>query len=169
MPLIAQQLWCGAGATPSDRAGHRTAVHQQLSVFMLTVRVLADRIGAGGQRSTPLSPTGTKHTTGLAPSETHAPPRAPSGQTCRETAQPDNGGTAMAGSSGDRIVLETARGRVEAQRMGRTESGSSRWQVAFPWGVETFSGTSSELLSHAHQRIADEAAKAHGPGGARRH
>ncbi len=67
----------------------------------------------------------------------------------------------MAEAPGDIVVLEIARGRVEAQRMGRTEPGSSRWwQVAFPWGAETFIGTSSELLSHAHQRIADETVKA---------
>jgi hypothetical protein len=74
----------------------------------------------------------------------------------------------VAETSGDMLVLETARGRVEARRMGRAESGSSRWQVAFPWGGETFFGTSGELLTHAHQRLADKAVEARKSGVARR-
>ena len=49
-----------------------------------------------------------------------------------ELAKPKWGREPVAETSGDTVVLETARGRVEVRRMGRAESGSSRWQVAFP-------------------------------------
>lgn len=85
-----------------------------------------------------------------------------------ELAKPTRGKEAVAVAPGDMVVLATARGRVEARYMGRTEAGSSRWQVAFPWGGETFFGTSGELLTHAHQRLADKAVEARGSGVTRR-
>jgi hypothetical protein len=58
----------------------------------------------------------------------------------------------------DVVVVDTGRGRVEARRMGRAEVGPSRWRVAYPWGAETFFGTSAELAERARTRVGDEAA-----------
>ena len=69
----------------------------------------------------------------------------------------------MAAASGDVVVVETARGPVEARRMGRAEAGQSRWRIAFPWGAETFFGDSGAVAAHARKRAA---AAAPTPGGA---
>jgi hypothetical protein len=69
----------------------------------------------------------------------------------------------MAVASGDAVVVETARGPVEARRMGRAEAGQSRWRVAFPWGAETFFGDSGAVAAHARKRAAEAAST---PGGA---
>lgn len=64
----------------------------------------------------------------------------------------------MSEAMDDVVVVDTGRGRVEARRMGRAEAGPSRWRVAYPWGAETFFGTSAELAERARKRAADEAA-----------
>jgi hypothetical protein len=58
----------------------------------------------------------------------------------------------MAETSGDVVIVSTPIGGIEARRMGRAEAGPSRWQVAYPWGVETFFGTSAEVTTHAQRR-----------------
>ena len=64
----------------------------------------------------------------------------------------------MAVASGDAVVVDTARGPVEARRMGRAEAGQSRWRIAFPWGAETFFGDSGAVAAHVRKRIAEAAA-----------
>ena len=64
----------------------------------------------------------------------------------------------MAAASGDAVVVDTARGPVEARRMGRAEAGQSRWRIGFPWGAETFFGDSGAVAAHARKRIAEAAA-----------
>ncbi len=76
----------------------------------------------------------------------------------------------MAVASGDAVVVETARGPVEARHMGRAEAGQSRWRIAFPWGAETFSGDSGAVAAHARKRAAEAAAPdAPGAAGAEGH
>jgi hypothetical protein len=58
----------------------------------------------------------------------------------------------MAETSGDVLMVPTPIGGIEARRMGRAEAGPSRWQVAYPWGVETFFGTSAEVAAYAQRR-----------------
>ncbi len=58
----------------------------------------------------------------------------------------------MAETSGDVLMVPTPIGGIEARRMGRAEAGPSRWQVAYPWGVETFFGTSAEVAAYAQER-----------------
>jgi len=58
----------------------------------------------------------------------------------------------MAETSGDVVVVPTPIGDIEARRMGRAEAGPSRWQVAYPWGAETFFGTSAEVAAYAQRR-----------------
>ena len=70
----------------------------------------------------------------------------------------------MAVASGDTVVVETARGPVEARRMGRAESGQSRWRIAFPWGAETFFGDSGALVAHARKRAAAAPGTPRAPG-----
>lgn len=65
----------------------------------------------------------------------------------------------MAESSSDIVTVQTSDGEVEARRMGRCESGSSRWQVRYPWGTETFFGTSAEVAAHARRRVAETTAE----------
>ena len=72
----------------------------------------------------------------------------------------------MAETSGDVLRVPTPIGGIEARRMGRAESGSSRWQVAYPWGVETFFGTSAEVAAEAQRRAT--AAEGKFPAGAQR-
>ena len=57
----------------------------------------------------------------------------------------------------DVVVVDTGRGPVEAQRMGRAEAGPSRWRVACPWGAETFFGTADELAERARKQVGDGA------------
>jgi hypothetical protein len=59
----------------------------------------------------------------------------------------------MAETSGDVLMVPTPIGGIEARRMGRAEAGPSRWQVAYPWGVETFFGTSAEVAAYAQERV----------------
>src|SRR5829696_9268992 len=66
-------------------------------------------------------------------------------------------GKRMAVASGDVVVVDTARGPVEARRMGRAEAGQSRWRVAFPWGAETFFGDSDAVAAHARKRAEETA------------
>jgi hypothetical protein len=75
----------------------------------------------------------------------------------------------MAEASGDVVKVPTPVGEVEALRMGRSEAGSSRWQVKYPWGAETFFGTSAELAEHARRRIAKDARQSHWYSEPRRH
>jgi hypothetical protein len=49
-------------------------------------------------------------------------------------------------------MVPTSIGGIEARHMGRAESGASRWQVAYPWGVETFFGTSAEVAADVQRR-----------------
>jgi len=72
----------------------------------------------------------------------------------------------MAEASGDVVKVPTPAGDVEARRMGRSEAGSSRWQVKYPWGAETFFGTSAELAEHAQRRVTSDAPETrwHGKG-----
>ena len=65
----------------------------------------------------------------------------------------------MAETSGDVIIVSTPIGDIEARRMGRTEAGPSRWQVIYPWGVETFFGTSAEVAAYAQRRATKAAGK----------
>jgi len=65
----------------------------------------------------------------------------------------------MAETSGDVVAIATPVGNVEALRMGRTEAGQSRWQVRYPWGVETFFGTSAEVTTQVHLRAGKAADK----------
>ncbi|TDH62489.1 hypothetical protein E2C06_11505 [Dankookia rubra] len=58
----------------------------------------------------------------------------------------------MAETSGDVVMVSTPIGGIEARRMGRAEAGPSRWQVAYPWGVETVFGTSADMASHVQRR-----------------
>ena len=58
----------------------------------------------------------------------------------------------MAETSGDVVMVPTPIGGIEARRMGRAEAGPSRWQVVYPWGVETFFGTSAEVAAAAQRR-----------------
>jgi len=58
----------------------------------------------------------------------------------------------MAETSGDVLMVPTPIRDIEARRMGRAEAGPSRWQVAYPWGVETFFGTSAEMAAYAQTR-----------------
>jgi len=58
----------------------------------------------------------------------------------------------MAETSGDVVVVPTPIGEIEARRMGRAEAGPSRWQIAYPWGAETFFGTSAEMAAYAQRR-----------------
>jgi hypothetical protein len=60
----------------------------------------------------------------------------------------------MAETSGDVLMVPTPIGTIEARRMGHAEAGPSRWQVAYPWGVETFFGTSAEVTADAQRRTA---------------
>ena len=63
----------------------------------------------------------------------------------------------MAVASGDALVVDTARGPVEARHMGRAEAGQSRWRIEFPWGAETFFGDSGAVAAHARKRAAEAA------------
>jgi hypothetical protein len=65
----------------------------------------------------------------------------------------------MAETSGDVLMVPTSIGSIEARRMGRAEAGSSRWQVAYPWGGETFFGTSAEVAAEAQRRAAGSGGK----------
>ena len=58
----------------------------------------------------------------------------------------------MAETSSDVLMVPTPIGDIEARRMGRTETGPSRWQIVYPWGVETFFGTSAEVTAYAQRR-----------------
>jgi hypothetical protein len=58
----------------------------------------------------------------------------------------------MAETSGDVLMVPTLIGGIEVRRMGRAEAGPSRWQVVYPWGVETFFGTSAEVAADAQRR-----------------
>jgi hypothetical protein len=60
----------------------------------------------------------------------------------------------------DVVKVQVSHGQAEAQRMGRTDSGLSRWQIRYPWGVETFFGNSADLVVHAKRRMAEKAATA---------
>ena len=66
----------------------------------------------------------------------------------------------MAETSGDLVAVVTSDGTVEARRMGRAEAGQSRWQVRYPWGVETFFGTSAEMTRHVQGRARKPARQA---------
>ena len=66
----------------------------------------------------------------------------------------------MAETSGDVVMVSTPIGGIEARRMGRAEAGPSRWQVAYPWGAETFFGTSADLASHVQRRAAQAEGRA---------
>jgi hypothetical protein len=65
----------------------------------------------------------------------------------------------MAETSGDALTVPTPIGDIEAQRMGRTEAGTSRWQVVYPWGAEAFFGTSAEVVAYAQRRATEAAGK----------
>ncbi|WP_431269523.1 hypothetical protein [Dankookia sp. P2] len=74
----------------------------------------------------------------------------------------------MAETSGDKVPIATALGTIEAHRMGRTEAGQSRWQVRYPWGIETFFGTSAEVSEHVGRRATESARRASGDAERRR-
>jgi hypothetical protein len=66
----------------------------------------------------------------------------------------------MAEAAGDVLSLPTSLGRAEATRMGQAEAGASRWCVRYPWGTETFYGTSEQVEAHMMKRATEqEAAK----------
>ena len=58
----------------------------------------------------------------------------------------------MAETSNDVLMVATPIGAIEARRMGRAEAGPSRWRVVYPWGAETFFGTSAEVAACAQRR-----------------
>jgi hypothetical protein len=62
----------------------------------------------------------------------------------------------MSETAGDVLSMASRQGEVEARRMGRADSGLSRWQVRFPWGTETFFGTSADISRHVRTRIAQQ-------------
>jgi hypothetical protein len=68
----------------------------------------------------------------------------------------------MAETSDDKVPIATTLGTVEAHRMGRTDAGQSRWQVRYPWGIETFFGTSAEVTAHVERRATDSKHQASG-------
>jgi hypothetical protein len=62
----------------------------------------------------------------------------------------------MSQTASDVLSMPTPHGGAEARHMGRADSGLSRWQVRFPWGTETFFGTSSDISRHMRTRIAQQ-------------
>jgi hypothetical protein len=62
----------------------------------------------------------------------------------------------MSETAGDVLSVPSRQGKVEARHMGRADSGLSRWQVRFPWGTETFFGTSADISRHMRTRIAQQ-------------
>lgn len=66
----------------------------------------------------------------------------------------------MSEAAEDVVKVKAPHGQVEARRMGRADSGLSRWQIRYPWGVETFFGNSADLVVHTKRRMAEKVAKA---------
>ena len=62
----------------------------------------------------------------------------------------------MSETAGDVLSVASRQGKIEAHRMGRADSGLSRWQVRFPWGTETFFGSSADIFGHMRMRIAQQ-------------
>jgi hypothetical protein len=65
----------------------------------------------------------------------------------------------MVETAGEVVVVPTAGGKVEAQRMGGAEAGLSRWCVRHTWSQETFFGNSGELVGHVQRRVAEAVAR----------
>lgn len=65
----------------------------------------------------------------------------------------------MAEAAGDVLILATAHGSAEAKRMGRGETGDSRWCIKHPWGTDTFYGTAEQVMAYMQKRVADQQAR----------
>jgi hypothetical protein len=56
------------------------------------------------------------------------------------------------------LTVATPSGPAEARRMGRAETGQSRWSITYPWGNETFYGTAEQAEAHMKKRITEQEA-----------